>query len=38
VTAITTPDGTTLTFGKAKTDQTNNEPDPWERAMQGPKQ
>ena len=26
-----------LQFGEAKTEQTN-EPDPWERAMQGPKQ
>jgi hypothetical protein len=37
VTAITTAEGVTLTFGEAKTEQTN-EPDPWERAMQGPKQ
>jgi hypothetical protein len=35
VTAITT-DGVTLQFGEAQTEETNN--DPWERAMQGPKQ
>jgi hypothetical protein len=32
VTSVTR-DGVTLTF----TDQTNNEADPWERAMQGPR-
>lgn len=34
VTAITTADGVTLQFGE----QLNSEPNPWERAMQGPKQ
>jgi hypothetical protein len=33
------PDGTvSLQFGEAQTEQTNNEPNPWERAMQEPKQ
>jgi hypothetical protein len=35
VTAVSvTPEGVTLTFGE----QTNNDPNPWERAMQEPKQ
>jgi hypothetical protein len=38
VTSVTLPDGTTLRFGEAQTEQTNNEPNPWERAMQRPKQ
>lgn len=35
VASITTPDGTTLTFGTA---EQKSPEDPWERAMQGPKQ
>ena len=32
VTSVILPDGTTLRFGEAQTEQTNN--DAWERAMQ----